>query len=117
MPRTLEDLARKALSILNEVGAGQDGAPEDLDVARAETSGVLQRLYEREVTAFEVSEPIPDAMFTPIAICLANAIADDFAADSETVSKLAARTDAAERELRLLKRGRPDYRPQCSEYF
>lgn len=82
-----------------------------------EVPGLLQSLFEREVTAFEVYEPIPDAMFTPIAICLANVVADDFAADGETVSKIAARTVAAETELRLLKRGRPDYRPQCSEYF
>jgi hypothetical protein len=117
MSRTLEDLAQRALSILNEVGAGQSGAPEDLDVARREAPGVLTRLFEREVTAFEVAEPIPDAMFLPIAICLANAIADDFAADDSTVSRIAARTEAAERELRLLKRGRPSYRVQCSEYF
>jgi len=117
MSRTLEDLARRALSILNEVGAGQSGAPEDLDVARRELPGVLASLYEREVTLFEVSEPVPDAMFTPVAICLANAIADDFGADDGTVSKIAGRTEAAERELRLLKRGRPSYRPQQSEYF
>lgn len=117
MSRTLDDLARRALSILNEIGAGQPGAAEDMDLARREASGLLASLYEREVTAFEVAEPIPDAMFTPIAICLANAIADDFGADDATVSKIASRTEAAERELRLLKRGRPTYRPQCSEYF
>jgi len=33
------------------------------------------------------------------------------------VSRIAARTEAAERELRLMKRGRPTYRPQCSDYF
>jgi hypothetical protein len=115
--RTLEDLARRALSILNEIGAGQSGAPEDLDVARAAIPGVLESLYEREVTTFEVADPIPDVMFTPISYCLANAIADDFGADDATVQKIAGRTEAAERELRLLKRGRPDYRPQCSEYF
>jgi len=117
MSRTLEDLANRALSILNEVGAGQPGAAEDLDVARRELPGVLASLFERDVTAFEVFEPVPDAMFTPIAICLANAIADDFGADDATVSRIAARTEAAERELRLMKRGRPTYRPQCSEYF
>lgn len=117
MSRTLAELAQRALSILNEVGAGQSGAAEDLELARRESAGVLARLFERDVTAFEVSEPIPEAMFQPIAICLANAIADDFAVDSETASRIAARTEAAERELRLLKRGRPTYRSQCSEYF
>lgn len=117
MSRTLEDLAQRALSILNEVGAGQSGAPEDLDVARREAPGVLARLFERDVTAFEVAEPIPDAMFTPLAVCLANAIADDFAVDDSMASRIAARTEAAERELRLLKRGRATYRVQCSEYF
>lgn len=117
MSRTLEDLARRSLSILNEVGAGQAGAPEDLDVARAAIPGVLASLYERDVTAFEVAEPIPDAMFTAISYCLANAICDDFGADDATVSKIAGRVVGYENELRLLKRGRPTYRDQCSEYF
>lgn len=194
-PLTLEDLARRSLSILNEIGAGQPGAPEDLDVARreipgllsrvytrdltptrldtsipadvfgplaallanaiaddfaaddltanriaqrvqvaeaelralrlgrsaprvaAEIPGLMQSLFERQVTEFEVGDPIPDAMFSPIAICLANVVADDMGADAETVSKVASRAEAAERELRLLKRGRPTYRDQCSEYF
>ena len=117
MPRTLAELAQRALSILNEVGAGQSGAAEDLDVARRSIPGVLAQLFETDVTAFEVSEPIPEAMFTPIACFVANDIADDFAVDDATASKIAARVVAADRLLRLLKRGRPTYRPQCSEYF
>jgi hypothetical protein len=117
MSRTLEDLARRALSILNEVGAGQAGAPEDLDVARREIPGVLARLFESDITAFEVSEPIPDAMFTPIARFVALECAPDFAVQGDKMSELTGLVTLAERQLRLLKRGRPSYRDQCSEYF
>jgi type III secretion system FlhB-like substrate exporter len=83
----------------------------------AEIPGLMQSLFERQVTEFEVGDPIPDALFSPIAVCLANLVADDFGADAETVSKVAARAQAAESEMRLIRRGRPTYRVQCSEFF
>lgn len=113
MPKTSDDLAIRALSILNKVQAGQEPYAEDVAAVKAVIGPLVAQLGLDGVTYVGDEDEIDDAVFLPLARRLALEVAPDFglpAVDEATIN-------AADRPLRRLSAARPSDQVIPAEYF
>ena len=113
MPKTSDELATRALSILGVLQAGQAPSAEDLAVVKAVISPLVAQLGLEGITYVGDEDEIDDAVFLPLARRLALEVAPDFglpAVDEMTIQ-------AANRPLRLLAAARPTSEVIPAEYF
>lgn len=78
MPKTREDLATRALVIINRAQAGQTPNPEDLASVDSVIDPLLAQLAIDEVVYIGDPDAIDDHLFLPLARRLALEIGPDF---------------------------------------
>ena len=113
MPKTSDDLAKRALGILGKLEAGQTPNPEDVDAVKAVIAPLVSQLGLESVTYVGDENEIDDPVFLPLAKRLALEVAPDFglpAADEAAIQD-------ANMPLRRLSATRPTGIPVRAEYF
>lgn len=109
--RTRSDLVFEAFTILVSPSAGQQPSAEDLAFIDELLNNVLATLRGREIVYVADANAIQDEWFLPLAAILADACVAKFGGNDADVMKLAAGREKAERDLRVMSRGRPTYEP------
>lgn len=117
MPYRQEDLVRRALTQLGEVGNGQDLAPEDAERVRFSVPAILAELYERGIYAFPCDGDVPAAAFEGLSVIVASALSSDFGLPQDEIVTLASRAQAAEAKLRVMRAQPYVNTPTRVDYF
>lgn len=78
MPRTQNDLVARVLRLVNALASGQTPAAEDADTVIDALPGVVAELEAIEILYLPDMNSIPDAVFEPLAIFVADAVGPDF---------------------------------------
>lgn len=112
MAKTLDQLVRRAIGILNEQGAGEAVDVEDTDLLKSYAPDLFAQLRASEIIDVADANAIDEAVFTPLARMLANEVAPEFGAPRDQ-----AIFDGAELQIRrtLPRDSTPNYRKQ--QYF
>lgn len=119
MPRTTAALLERALQIVDQVGAGQTAASEDMEFARDALSSLLAELSARQIVYVYFdpndlsAEDIPDELFNPLAALLAADLKTTYAGG---IVSDADRESLVNRVRRVTAIG-PSYEPLATDYF
>ncbi len=113
MANTIDTLVSKALSVLEELGAGQLQSDEDTKLVKDAATPLIASLITTTVLPQDFdSTAIDDATFLPLARLLANAVGDDFGRPySEDVRVI------QEAQLRRVTASGPIYSTLAADYF
>lgn len=117
---TREQLVNRALGVLGVAAAGQAPAPEDVKTIDELIEPLLAMLESQGVTEAVDPDEVPDEIYMPLAVLLADAAVVDFGMDRGTPddpNSFAFKAATAERQIRAIQSGRPTYAPAVVEYF
>lgn len=112
MPKTQAELVAKALSILQEEGAGQPQAEEDTAKVDECVVPLTKELRDAGVLTIGDLDEIDDAVFLPLARMLANEAGDDFGRPYSEEYRL-----AQEKRIRRVTSTGPLYVTLASDYY
>jgi hypothetical protein len=112
MAKTRTDLIRRSLEVLGVLAAGQSPSAEDVSAISDNLQPVVDELAADEIVYIADLESIDDALFLSLAVCVADAMSDDFGV-TLPLGK------AADAKAKLLRIGRntAKYTPQVTSYF
>lgn len=113
MPKTREELATRALVIINRAQAGQTPNPEDLASVDSVIDPLLAQLGIDEVVYVGDADAIDDQLFLPLARRLALEIGPDFGLPAPDDAAL----NTADGRIRRLTALRTYVEPIRAEYF
>jgi hypothetical protein len=112
MSRTRAQLVSKALSILQEEGAGQPTSSEDSELVDAAVEPLVAELQSAGVLVIGNLNAIDDDIFLPLARMIANEVGDDFGRPYSEDYRL-----LQERRIRRVVSQGPLYTPLATDYF
>ena len=112
MPRTRTQLVNKALSLLQEEGAGQSIAAEDSELCDAAVDPIVAELAAAGVVTIGNIDEIDEAIFLPLARILMNEIGEDFGRPTDPAFRL-----ECEARIRRVVAVGPLYVPLQADYF
>ena len=113
MPKTNDDLAKRALAILGKIEARQTPNPEDVDAVKAVIPALVMQLGIENVTYVGGESEIDDAVFLPLAKRLALEMAPEFGLPAPDEAAIL----DANMPLRRLSASRPTGATVRVEYF
>lgn len=112
MPKTRAELVNKAISLLQQEGAGQSVDAEDFNTFNEAVPPLLEELSEAEVITVGDVEAIDDAVFLPLARLLMNEVGEDFGRPTNEDFRT-----AQERRIRRVLAAKPLYTTLRTDYF
>lgn len=112
MPKTRAQLVEKAISLLQQAGAGEPIDAEDFQTFDDAVGPLLAELSEAEIVTVGDTEAIDDAIFLPLARILMNEVGEDFGRPTDPDFR-----KECESRIRAVLAGRPLYIPARVDYF
>lgn len=112
MAKTREELINKALSLLQEEGAGQPVGDEDYAKFDEAVAPLLAELSGAEVVTVGNVDEIDDAIFLPLARILMNEVGEDFGRPTSDDFRA-----LQERRIRRVTASGPTYQTMTTDYF
>lgn len=112
MPKTRDELVRKAISLLQQEGAGQSVDSEDYATFDEAIPPLLAELSEAEIVTVGDVEAIDDAVFLPLARILMNEVGEDFGRPTSEDFRT-----AQERRIHRVLAAKPAYTTLAADYF
>ena len=112
MPKTRDELVKKAISLLQQAGAGEGVDQEDYKAFDEAVEPILAELSEAEVVTVGDVDAIDDAIFLPLARILMNEVGEDFGRPTDPVF----RQECEARIARAISGG-PLYTTLAVDYF
>jgi hypothetical protein len=117
--RTRRDLVNEALVNLGILAAGQQPDAEDFEAVDNKFEPLIARLEKSDIIDLDTTvDEIPDELFAPLAVLLADDAALGFGLPGVPASQSQpAPVQFAIDRIRLVTYARPTYEPQKTEYF
>jgi hypothetical protein len=112
MPKTRAELVNKAISLLQQEGAGQSIDDEDFQTFDDAVEPIIAELSEDEVVTVGDTDAIDDAVFLPLARILMNEVGEDFGRPTDPAFRL-----ECEARIRRVVAGKPLYTTLATDYF
>ncbi|MDO9364675.1 MAG: hypothetical protein Q7T60_17235 [Sphingopyxis sp.] len=112
MPKTRAELVNKAISLLQQEGAGQSIDTEDFQTFDDAVEPLLAELSFAHIITVGDVEAIDDAVFLPLARLLMNEAGEDFGRPTDPAFR-----QENENRIRRVLAGEPLYTPARVEYF
>lgn len=112
MARTRAQLVSKALSLLQEEGAGQSLSDEDKELVDGAVEPLVAELASNNVLVVGNLNAIDDDIFLPLARLLANEVGDDFGRPYSDEIRI-----AQEMRIKRVTALISTYAPQTPDYF
>lgn len=112
MPKTRDELVKKAISLLQQAGAGEAVDQEDYATFDEAVDPILAELSEAEVVTVGDADAIDEAIFLPLARILMNEVGEDFGRPTDPAFR-------QECEIRIARAisGGPLYTTLAVDYF
>lgn len=104
MPKTRDDLVKRALKDLGALPVGQTASTEEYSSVDDLVDPMLDNLASRDIFYVPDVSAIEDAAFVPLGICLAWKCAPEFGTAPLTPLEI------AEAELKVIQSSRPTYK-------
>lgn len=116
--RTEAELIAEALDALGIVGAGQTPELEDTTRIQELIPSIIAMLAATEIVYVPDVGNISQEFFKPLADIIAWECRGKFGAiDPEDLANLQIANESARRQLKVMQRGRPTYRPLQTQYI
>lgn len=117
--KTRQELIRRAIDMLAPA-AGQAPSAEDVELVDGLLEPMLAMLPARGISEQINPDEVPDEIYLPLAILLADVATTDFGMDRGTPdnpNSFAFKAAEAERMIRVIQGTRPTYNPAQVDYF
>lgn len=118
--KTRNELIERALNLLGAVGAGQSPSAEDIELMDGLVEPMLAMLPVRGISEAINPDEVPDEIYLPLAVLLADVATTDFGVNRGTPddpNSFSFKVGQAEQQLRVITATRPTYAPAQVEYF
>ncbi len=115
--RARADLVTEALANLGVLAAGQMPAAEDYAFVDEKLESIMDGLAAREIVYVPDLSAIPNPWFDSLAAIVAYACRSKFGITGDDLQTLTINNAEAERNLKVMTRGRPTYEPLRTPYL